>query len=91
MHRVLTILLSLFLSLSVQAQTEKADSAETALPVDVSAYYVEVTPGSTYASVFGHAAIRMSCPSAGLDYCFTIKTPEIKDEFFDLLFGHLRV
>lgn len=91
MHRVLTILLSLFLSLSVQAQTEKADSAETALPVDVSAYYVEVTPGSTYASVFGHAAIRMSCPSAGLDYCFTIKTPEINDEFFDLLFGHLRV
>ncbi len=91
MHRVLTILLSLFLSLSVQAQTEKADSAETALPVDVSAYYVEVTPGSTLASVFGHAAIRMSCPSAGLDYCFTIKTPEINDEFFDILFGHLRV
>lgn len=91
MTRFLTILLSLFLTLTLQAQDEQKDSAEASLPTDVYAYYVVVTPGNTVASLFGHAAIRMSCPSAGLDYCFTIKTPEIKDELFDILFGHLRV
>lgn len=91
MTRFLTILLSLFLTLTLQAQDEQKDSTEASLPTDVYAYYVVVTPGNTVASLFGHAAIRMSCPSAGLDYCFTIKTPEIKDELFDILFGHLRV
>lgn len=91
MTRFLTILLSLFLTLTLQAQDEQKDSTEASLPTDVYAYYVVVTPGNTVASLFGHAAIRMSCPSAGLDYCFTIKTPEIKDELFDILFGHLCV
>ena len=91
MTRFLTILLSLFLTLTLQAQDEQKDSTEASLPTDVYAYYVVVTPGNTVASLFGHAAIRMSCPSAGLNYCFTIKTPEIKDELFDILFGHLRV
>ena len=91
MTRFYTILLSLFLTLTVQAQDEQKDSIEASLPTDVYAYYVVVTPGSTIASIFGHAAIRMSCPSAGLDYCFTIKTPEIKDGFFDIFFGHLRM
>ena len=91
MTRFNTILLSLFLTLTLQAQEEQKDSTQASLPTDVYAYYVVVTPGNTLASLFGHAAIRMSCPSAGLDYCFTIKTPEISDEFFDILFGHLRV
>ena len=91
MTRFYTILLSLFLTLTLQAQDEQKDSTEASLPTDVYAYYVVVTPGNTVASMFGHAAIRMSCPSVGLDYCFTIKTPEIKDELFDILFGHLRM
>jgi len=91
MTRLLTILISLFLTLTAQAQEGQKDSIEASLPTDVYAYYVVVTPGSTVASLFGHAAIRMACPSAGLDYCFTIKTPEIKDELFDILYGHLRV
>ena len=91
MTRFYTILLSLFLTLTLQAQDEQKDSTEASLPTDVYAYYVVVTPGNTVASMFGHAAIRMSCSSVGLDYCFTIKTPEIKDELFDILFGHLRM
>ena len=85
MTRFNTILLSLFLTLTLQAQEEQKDSTQASLPTDVYAYYVVVTPGNTLASLFGHAAIRMSCPSAGLDYCFTIKTPEISDEFFDII------
>lgn len=73
------------------AQEETADTTAASLPTDVSAYYVLVTPGETASSILGHAAIRMSCPSQGLDYCFTIKTPEIREEAFDMLFGHLRI
>ena len=60
----------------------QTDSIATAiLPTDVYAYYVVVTPGNTFTSMLGHAAIRMQCPSAGLDYCFTVKSPEIGNEF----------
>lgn len=91
MTRFYTILLSLFLALTLQAQDEQKDSIEASLPTDVYAYFVVVTPGEKMTSVLGHAAVRMSCPSAGLDYCFTIKTPEIKDEALAMLFGHMRI
>ncbi|MBO7580592.1 MAG: DUF4105 domain-containing protein [Bacteroidaceae bacterium] len=91
MTRLLTILLSLFLTLTAQAQEGQKDSIEASLPTDVYAYYVVVTPGEKMSAILGHAAVRVSCPSAGLDYCFTIKTPEIKDEAIDMLFGRLRI
>lgn len=31
------------------------------------------SPARPIYSVFGHAALRMECPSAGLDYCFTFE------------------
>ena len=92
MNRFYTILLSLFLALTLQAQEVQKDSTtEASLPTDVYAYYVVVTPGEKMSAILGHAAVRMSCPSQGLDYCFTIKTPEIKDEAIDMLFGRLRI
>ena len=91
MIRFYTILLSLFLTLTLQAQEEQKDSIQASLPTDVYAYYVVVTPGEMMSSILGHAAVRMSCPSQGLDYCFTIKTPEIKDEAIDMLFSRLRI
>lgn len=32
-----------------------------------------VDPGSDIYTVFGHAALRMECPSRGLDFCFTFE------------------
>ncbi|MBR1668588.1 MAG: DUF4105 domain-containing protein [Bacteroidaceae bacterium] len=90
MFRLLTILL-LCLSITVRAQESESDSVESSFPTDVYAYYMLISPGETVSSALGHAAIRMACPSAGLDYCFTIKTPEFKDELFDVLFGRLRM
>ena len=74
------ILLLLFAA-SLTVRAEKADSTKQALPTDVYASYVVVTPGNTFTTMLGHAAIRMQCPSAGLDYCFTVKSPEIGNEF----------
>ncbi|MBQ9641186.1 MAG: DUF4105 domain-containing protein [Bacteroidaceae bacterium] len=90
MKRLTAYLLTLFLALVAMAQGTEADSAETALPTDVYAYYVVVTPGNTFTSMMGHAAIRMQCPSAGLDYCFTVKSPEIGNEFTAMTLRTLR-
>lgn len=40
----------------------------------VTASLLVVTPGPDIYSVFGHTALRMECPSKGLDYCFTFET-----------------
>lgn len=77
----------LLLAISAKAQTDSTDSA---LPTDVYAYYVVVTPGNTFTTMLGHAAIRMQCPSAGLDYCFTVKSPEIGNEFTAMTLRTLR-
>ena len=75
------ILITLFAFLAPTVRAEEADSTTRSLPTDVYAYYVVVTPGNTFTTMLGHAAVRMQCPSAGLDYCFTVKSPEIGNEF----------
>ena len=72
------------------AQDLQADSVLPALPTDVFASYVTVTPGNTFTSMMGHAALRMQCPSVGLDYCFTVKAPEIGNEFTAMTLRTLR-
>jgi hypothetical protein len=81
LKRLATYLIALFSTLCVAAQDMQADSVTLTLPTDVYAYYVTVTPGNTFTTMLGHAALRMQCPSAGLDYCFTVKAPEIGNEF----------
>lgn len=58
-----------------QQQTDslKADSINrvAAHPDFVKVWLVTVTPGNSTTSVFGHAALRLQCPSEQLDYCFT--------------------
>lgn len=71
----------LFLVAAGAAQAAESDSIAPALPTDVYADYMVVTPGDGFTSMLGHAAIRMYCPSVGLDYCFTHKSPEIGNEF----------
>ena len=53
--------------------------AEGKLPDDVGDDFVVasllvVSPGPAVYQVFGHAALRMQCPSAGLDNVFSFET-----------------
>ncbi len=89
MTRILYILL-LFLTLTASAQ-EKEDASSDSLHTDVHAALVVITPGNTPASLFGHMAIRMWCPSAGLDYCFTGKIPEWGNEFVTAVFKRVKL
>lgn len=48
----------------------------------VTASILIVSPTDAVYSVFGHSAIRMQCPSKGLDYCFTF---EMDSRVYDFL------
>ena len=48
-----------------------ADSTAAALPTDLHAGFLIAEPGPAFYSAHGHCAVRLTCPSHGLDYCFT--------------------
>ncbi|MCR5313736.1 MAG: DUF4105 domain-containing protein [Bacteroidaceae bacterium] len=89
MKSILYILL-LFFTLSANAQKTES-STDDSLHTDVHAAFVVITPGNTPASLMGHIAIRMWCPSAGLDYCFTGKTPDWGNEFVTAVFKRVKL
>jgi hypothetical protein len=91
LRRIFLCLSLLFSVMAMKAQGEVTDTTGASLPVDVYAYWVVVESGQTSTTQFGHAAIRMVCPSAGLDYCFTTKTPEITSEIYSMLSGQQRM
>lgn len=46
-------------------------------------------PGAASYSVFGHACLRMQCPTFSLDYCFTYESESVKDRIGRFLAGNL--
>jgi hypothetical protein len=86
------ILLSLATTLSVVAQ-ETADSLQTEPVIEDSASFVQVgmlvaEPSYQHPqSSFGHAFLRMQCPSEGLDYCFSMESGDYEG-FLDICLGN---
>lgn len=75
---VLMLLAVLSASAAGQQDQQQTDSLKVdsinrvaAHPDFVKVWLVTVTPGNSTTSVFGHAALRLQCPSEQLDYCFT--------------------
>lgn len=76
LNRLFIILsISLFASSSVFAQeqtAEQSDSiAQLSLPTDLHASFLIADPGLDFYSSYGHCVVRLQCPSAGLDLCYT--------------------
>ena len=46
-------------------------------------------PGIASWSVFGHACLRMQCPTFGVDYCFSYESQSVKKRIGKFLSGHL--
>ena len=67
--------------------------AQTSLPAGaertdyVSASLLIASPGPSFASCYGHAALRMQCPSQKMDYCFTYEMAESTHPFIDFISG----
>lgn len=79
--RALTILCLMMASVGAWAQTDVAE--KDAVDNDfVIASLLLADPGEAMISVVGHVAIRMQCPSAGLDYVFTYETLGDYDSVF---------
>lgn len=71
-----TVLLLTFLwATSIRAVD--ADSINRAASRDdfVHASLLVIGPGNAVYEAYGHVALRMECPSQGLDYCFTFEMP----------------
>ena len=90
-RRILTWLLALGALFSVHAQAASDTSAPSAQDEDfVRASLLTVSPGNDAVTCFGHAAIRMQCPSAGLDYSFTFEMKLDQGEQLKFLFGQAK-
>lgn len=56
----------------------------------VRASIVVTTPGDAIYSVFGHCALRMTCPSAGLDYCFSLEMEPVAGNYIRFFAGRAK-
>lgn len=68
-NRLLSLLL-LLLPAGVSAQEKQASVDDADF---VRASLLTIGPGNDAVTSFGHAAIRLECPTHGLDYCFTFE------------------
>lgn len=74
---LVTLVVAFFVFAPVGAKTPRpvaADTAATDSSRFVTASLLVITPGPDIYSVLGHTALRMQCPSKGLDYCFSFET-----------------
>ncbi len=58
---------------TIKQPTDSASRAEAekALPTDLKASVLVVGPGNSTYNCWGHCALRLTCPSRGIDYFFT--------------------
>lgn len=71
-----------------QAASEDVDRNA---PDFVTASLLVMGPGDELYSCAGHAALRMECPTFGLDYCFSYESESVKDKIFTFFMGKLKM
>lgn len=73
---ILTLVgLLFFAPMKAEGQTGAVAATEAQLQDDyIAASLLVISPDRQIYSVFGHCALRLSCPSQGMDYCFTFET-----------------
>lgn len=75
------LMASLLLMVSVSVAAQEQSGKSTVLHDSsnfVTASIIVISPGSQIYSAFGHCALRMECPSQGLDVCLSVETdPDI--------------
>lgn len=82
-QRVLLWLLAVTCAVAAQAGGPTAQEADS--PNFIQASVLVVGEGQQVYSVFGHTALRMQCPSKGLDYCFTFEMDMSQSSWVDFL------
>lgn len=90
MNKVLSVIVVFLFSVSCMARTEDSISVESDSSDFITASLLIMQPDqSSMVSYFGHAALRLQCPSADLDYCFTFDS-FASGNYWTLLMGKER-
>ena len=82
-YHLFTALLLVIHTTVVAQEPEITDSAHF-----VTSSLLVMTPGEASYSSLGHCAIRMECPSEGLDYCFSLEMDTGPDDFARFFTGN---
>ena len=90
--RILHILIGCVISLRLFAAVTPADSINRVAQDEdfVRASLLVIGPGDSPVTCFGHAAIRMQCPTHQLDYCFTFEMKLAEGESLKFLTGQAK-
>lgn len=68
-----------------------SDGVDRDAPDFVTASLLVMGPGDELYSCAGHAALRMECPTYGLDYCFSYESESVKDKVLTFFRGKLKM
>lgn len=97
-NRKITILLFVWLSISIQAQDSTqyidpqfGDTIDRRNEDFVKVSLLVADPGMATYSVFGHACLRMQCPAFGMDYCFSYESEGVANRSLDYIAGKLKM
>ena len=92
LSKFLHILCTCLLCCSVATAQVPADSIDRAAQDEdfVRASLLVIGPGDNVVTCFGHAAIRMQCPTHQLDYCFTFEMKLAEGEHTKFLTGQAK-
>lgn len=88
---ILTAFCLLLTTVRADIQGEAVAATEAQLQDDyIAASLLIVSPSSEVYSLFGHCALRLSCPSQEMDYCFTFETASDTKGLLTFLQGKAR-
>lgn len=92
----LAVLTGVLFALPVGAQTvdeeaTKNEDVDRLAPDFVHAYVVIAEPYKVLYSSYGHSALRLTCPTYGLDYIFTCEGEAAEDNITRFLLGKLKM
>ena len=68
-----------------------SDGIDRDAPNFVTASLLIMSPGDELYSCAGHAAIRLECPTFGLDYCFSYESESVKEKVLTFFMGKLKM
>ncbi len=68
-----------------------AEEVDRDAPDFVTSSLLVMGPGDELYSCAGHAALRMECPTYGLDFCFSYESESVKDKVLTFFKGKLKM
>ncbi len=89
--RVMCMLLAMLLPTALFAEHTKEEKIDRLSPDFVVASVIVAEPYDILYSCYGHTALRLQCPTYGLDYVFTCEGESVQDNIARFFMGKLQM